>query len=810
MRRNRILALVALGAMTLLAKPVPAQEPSDTAADEAKLKEAFLDTSGPGLVNYLQMRAKGEAGRSELQKLIEELGQENVQRKQKAAAQLVAIGAPAIPVLRMAAREIDSPELSAQAKSLLAALEEDPGALSISVVRLLGAKRPEGATQALLQFLPHAETDAVLDELRTVLASVAYEKGNKPSKIMLEALSDKNALRRATAVQALCQGGIPEPREMFRKLLNDPKPSVRLRVALALAQAADPKAVSTLITLLPDVPLEQAKEIEAYLVEMAGDLAPKVAVEADVLAREKAREAWARWWLDTEGTSLLDEIKKRTLSEEDLTQTEKLIDQLGEDSFDDRQKAEQDLKALGAKILPLLRLAKNNTDLEIRNRSQKLVEAIEADKTPPLAITVPRLIALRKPKGAAETILAYLPFADEDALVDELQLALNAVAYTDDKPNPVLLKAISDKSAPRRAAAGVALCSGPLAESLPLVRKLLADKDVQVRAKVALALAEAREPEAVPVMIQLIAEADGEVTAPLEDYLVRLARDSGPKELPEGDDKRKDRSERWAKWWNDNKDKVVMLDRSAPSARVAYLGYTLLIKAGNNEIAELDKDNKERWKLTGLLNPWDAQWLGNNRVLVAEYNGNRVTERDIKTGEIKWRKDGLPGNVQQAERLKNGNTFIVTRTALIEVDKAGKERFRMNRPASDIYTARRLPSGQIVLVTTNRQIIRFDKTGKEVKTFAVPEIHYFQNEILDNGHVLIPLGWRNQVVEYDLEGKVKTTLTANQPTHAVRLPNGNTLVLSQNWPNPIIEFDKNGKQISSHNTNSYAFRARRR
>jgi HEAT repeat protein len=805
---HRYLPALLLTGLALACQSVLADEKADTTADEAKLKTVYLSTDGPSLVKFLSQRAKGEATREELQKLIEDLGKPEVSTRQKAAARLVAIGAPAIPFLRMAVREIDSPEVSAQARILLTTLEEDPGALSISAIRLLGANRPEGSAEALLAFLPHAETDAVLEELRTVLTSVAREKG-KPTKVMLDALSDKHALRRATAIQALCAGGIPEPRDIFRKLLNDPKPSVRLRAALALAGASDPKAVSTLVTLLPDVPMEQAKEVEAFLVEMAGELAPKVPLEEDALARIKCRDAWAKWWLDTEGSGLLDEIKKRTLSEDDLARTDKLIDQLGDDVFEDRQKAEEELKKLGAKILPLLRLAKNNADLEIRNRAQKLVESIEADKTPPLAINAPRLIALRKPKGAAETILAYLPFADDATILEELQLALNAVAYTGDKANAAVVKAATDKIATRRAAAGVALCAGPLAEQMPLIRKLLADKDLAVRGKVALALAEAKEPEAVPVMIKLIAEGSSELSAPLEDYLVRLSREAGPKDL-DGEDKRKERSEAWTKWWDANKAKVAMLDRTAPSGKTAYLGFTLLIKNGNNEVAELDKDNKERWKISGLLGPWDAQWVGNNRVLVAEYNANRVTERDVKTGEVKWKKEGLSSNVQQAERLKNGNTFVVTRNALYEFDKSGKERFKMDRPGFDVYTARRLPNGQIVLVTTNRQIIRFDKNGKELKSFSVPEIHYFQNEILDNGHVLVPLGWRNQVLEYNTEGKVVQTISTNQPTHAVRLPNGHTLVLSQNWPNPIMEYDKKGKQITTFNTNSYAFRARRR
>jgi HEAT repeat protein len=779
----------------------------DVAADEARLKAAYLATDGPSLVEFLSTRARGEATRAELQKLIDDLEKGSLIEKQKASARLVSIGAPAVPMLRMAAREIDTPELSAQAKALLRAMEEDPGALSSSAVRLLAARRPAGTAEALLAYLPHAETDAVLDELRNVLASVAYEKG-KPAKVMLDALSDRHALRRATAVQALCQGGIPEPRAVFRKLLNDPKPSVRLRAALALAKASDQKAVSTLITLLPDVPLEQAREIEGFLQEMAGDLSPKVALTDDAIGREKARDAWAKWWLDTEGPGLLEEIRKRTLSEGDLDRTQKLIERLGDDVFEERQKAENELKKIGAKILPLLRQARTNPDLEIRNRAAKCVEAIEMDKAPPLSVTTPRLVALRKPKGAVETILAYMPFVDDETMQDEMQQALNAVAYTGEKVHPALLKATDDKAAARRMAAGVAICAGPLTEYMPRIRKLLADKDPLVRGSVALALAGAKEPEAVPVLIKAVEEGPTEVTEKADDYLVRLARDTAPKDLP---DEGKARAAAWSKWWDANKVRVVMLDRNAPTGRIPYIGHTILVKAGNNEVEELDKANKSAWKITGLLNPWDAQVLPGNRVLIAEYNGNRVTERDVKTGAVKWEKTGLPSNPMQAERLKNGRTFIVCRNVLMEVDKGGKETFKMNRPGYDVYSARRLPSGNIVLVTTNRQIIHFDKSGtKEIKNFSVPEIHYFQNEILDNGNVLIPLGWRNQVAEYDKDGKKLADLTTTQPTHAIRLPTGGTLVLSQNWPNPVTEFDKKGKQVSSYNTNAYCFRVRRR
>ena len=93
----------------------------------------------------------------------------------------------------------------------------------------------------------------------------------------------------------------------------------------------------------------------------------------------------------------------------------------------------------------------------------------------------------------------------------------------------------------------------------------------------------------------------------------------------------------------------------------------------------------------------------------------------------------------------------------------------------------------------------------------MPNIFYHQNEILDNGHVLVPLGWMNKVVEYNGEGKeVWSSGTVMQPQHAIRLSNGSTLISSQNWPNKVVEVGKDGKQVNEYSTTTYVFRAKRR
>src|SRR5439155_8995044 len=113
-------------------------------------------------------------------------------------------------------------------------------------------------------------------------------------------------------------------------------------------------------------------------------------------------------------------------------------------------------------------------------------------------------------------------------------------------------------------------------------------------------------------------------------------------------------------------------------------------------------------------NPVDAHILPGNRVLIADYSDNRVTERDFIKGNILWQKQ-VNGPVN-AQRLPNGNTFIATMNSIMEVDKDGK--VLMNKNMS-VWAARKYPNGQIALITREKQFIRLDAAGKELHKVAV-------------------------------------------------------------------------------------------
>jgi hypothetical protein len=132
-------------------------------------------------------------------------------------------------------------------------------------------------------------------QVRTALASLAFADG-KADAALVRALEDQIAARRLAAAELLCRYGSAEHRPAVRTLLRDPDLAVRLHVALALAEQKDKDAVPVLIDLLAELAPEQGWLAEDYLLTVAGDQAPEVALGVDSVARRRCRDAWAGWW----------------------------------------------------------------------------------------------------------------------------------------------------------------------------------------------------------------------------------------------------------------------------------------------------------------------------------------------------------------------------------------------------------------------------------------------------------------------------------------------------------------------------------
>jgi hypothetical protein len=509
----------------------------------------------------------------------------------------------------------------------------------------------------------------------------------------------------------------------------------------------------------------------------------------------------------TDGPGLLDYLRKRALGPEGEARLRKLVKDLGDDDFETRENATQDLIALGPRARPAVRGATTDPDLEVRRRAAIILTQIDKGADNALRITAAavRLLARRKPAGAVEALFAYLPSAEDESIAEEVRLAVEALAMRDGKIDPVLVAGLKDKSALKRAAAGVILCRARARDHFPEVRKLLADPDMTVRFPVALALAAAREKDAVTALLDSMDRLGAKERSRLEDLLYRLAN-GAPPDVPAGtDDASRRRARRaWQAWWKSHR-AGIDADRLAESAKT--LGFTTVVLLDQALVMELDGSNRPRWQVNGLQTPLDVQRLPGERVLLAEYGGNRVTERNTR-GEVVWEK-----KIDQplaAQRLANGNTFIATRTGTVEVDRTGKELSSYHRPFGEtIMRARKLANGDMVLVTQLgvARCVRIDKMGREVKSFGVEvATSGGRIDVLPNGHVLVPELGNDRVVERDADGKMVRAVKVVQPITASYLPNGHWLVTSMHEKR-ATEIDRSGKEVWEYKRETRVTRA---
>ncbi len=429
-----------------------------------------------------------------------------------------------------------------------------------------------------------------------------------------------------------------------------------------------------------------------------------------------------------------------------------------------------------------------------------------------LAAAAARLLGSLKPAGAVEVILAQLPTAADDELNDALRDSLAKLAVANGKPDPRLTTALADSSAVRRGAAAEALIAAKAAAVEPQVRKLLNDSDSEVRLRVALALVEfSKDKKAIFYVIAGLPKASKQLGWRAEDLLVRLADGKGPKvSLAGSQTEREECRQAWAHWWQANADKIKM-DRLDEATR--EYGYTLVLEMGahgQGKALEFATDGKTvRWQFDGLLYPVDAQVLpNNNRVLIAEYNGQRVTERDFR-GRIIWSRQIV--SPIGCQRLRDGSTVIAHRHGLIEVNAKDEQVFRYNSDKGDIVGGRKSRDGTYVLLTRLGLLMKVNAQGKVVKSFATTRTYGISAlELLPNGRALVTNA--TGVVEYDLAtGKQEWRADARSPMSATRAADGKTLVSSA-LQRRVIVLDRDGTPVKEYAMpdGGVPYRARRR
>ncbi len=554
----------------------------------------------------------------------------------------------------------------------------------------------------------------------------------------------------------------------------------------------------------------------------AKESAPRQPAPADIAADEKILRDVGE---PIDANGLLQYFRKRTFREPDPKKLDQFVSDLGAQSFAAREKAYAGLIALGPSGLPAVRLAETSKDDEVRRRATNIRQEIEQKADPVIQAAVARLIAVRKPAGAAQVLVDYLPFAADESVVEELCRALPAVTVRDGKPEPAVVASLKDKLPIKRGAAGAALVKAGVEGQLPAARLLLKDPDQAVRLRVALALVtDQRDRTAIEPLIATLAHLSPEHLWPAEEILIRLAGEKAPQVSLGSDAVGRERcQQQWAEWWEKHGKEI---DLTKANLDQRFLGYTVVVQRTFTRIVkgmrlppaglvmELDATRPKpaiRWKFELTTFPSSAEVVGPDRVLLAEFQGQQVSERDFK-GNVKWAK-AVGGNPLSAHRLPSGNTFVVMQNRLIEYNRKGDEVWRMDRPMFDVFRGRKLRNGEVVFITAQGVLTRIDprNNNRTLASFNVGPMgsQFGDFEVLPNGNFLVPVYSAQQIIEFDPRGQKRWHAAFQWPTSAQRLPNNNTLVTSQ-VGRKVAEVDRNGREVWTYQAEGQVYTAQRR
>jgi hypothetical protein len=267
----------------------------ESTADEKLLRDAKLATDGASLLKYFRERTHKEVDPKRLALLVEQLGNTKFSVREQAYNELLTLGATSLEVLKEASKH-DDEEMRNRAAELRQLIEEraDPGIQS-ATARLIAWRQPEGAAEVLLNYLPHAADESVIDDICDALGKVAV-RGGKVEPSVVAGLNDKLPVKRAAAGAAVVTANVKDLLTAAKGLLTDRAALVRLRVGVALVARHDRDGVQPMIDCLKELPAEQTWSAEEYLLRIAGDQAPAVSLGKDEASQADCFRAWDDWW----------------------------------------------------------------------------------------------------------------------------------------------------------------------------------------------------------------------------------------------------------------------------------------------------------------------------------------------------------------------------------------------------------------------------------------------------------------------------------------------------------------------------------
>jgi hypothetical protein len=488
----------------------------------------------------------------------------------------------------------------------------------------------------------------------------------------------------------------------------------------------------------------------------------------------------------TDGPGLLAFFRERTPADEDLLHPERLVRQLGNPSFEKREEASRTLIRLERLALPLVRRAMADDDPEVGKRAKGCVTEIRQRLLRSVPLAAVRLLRERRPEGAVEALLRYLPLAPDEETEEEIWYAVEAFTAAG-KAHPALLPALKDPLPARRALAACLVAQRGDEQERGAARKLLGDPEPMVCLRAAQGLLAARDKQGIPALIALLGEPDVAVSWQAEELLHYAAGDTAPPEtvgaatVPA---RTKCRAA-WEAWWKKAGERLDLraLDQAPRHPSLVLVCGARDEGAERGRVCLFGCRGPARWQLCSDWEPRDVQLLPGNQILLAEYRekkGNRLVERHLE-GEVVMEQERA---VERCRRLPSGDTFIFNARDWLVVSPEGERVLPFPDPDRDGHAAfgdaRWLGNGRVVAIGGSyKDVLEMSvETGKFLhKVTAKGDAHWARIAPLHGGAFLLHGSYNGEPALWEVNGSgdVRWRATLYRMVDFLSRRNGNIL-----------------------------------
>ena len=516
-----------------------------------------------------------------------------------------------------------------------------------------------------------------------------------------------------------------------------------------------------------------------------------------LLAGDRAIDILEENGLSADPESLREYLDSLHPDSDSTRKFKKLIEQLGDDDFFQREAALRELIRSPIHSPAMLQKAAEGDDPEVAWRAKQVLK-LSNGRTGRLLYAVFSVIESEKITGLVDAIIKAFPYCEDDYLKARAGRALVVSATAKDAE---LLKttalALDQESPPEeelRVAAITALetVAGKDADETLAELTRHAEPDA-IRFAAGEALANHGNRAALATLVSLLESED-----PLmRTKSVRVLRATTGQNFEflafENDQTRSLKALAWKRWLEE--DSATAKLRYPLKDIVTTFGRTLFANYSQRKVYEIDSTGKVVWEqeATGV---WAVKGLNNGHRLIASYTSKFLVEYDAKGKEV-WRFDNLPNKPYSVQRLPNGNTLVpIYGNEILEIrpDKSFARRIRL---PETVKWAEQLENGRILVVLySSGRIAELDEQGQILWSVGGMGQPYAVQR-LTNGNTLVSNRRNNQVVEVDRNGQVVWSYNSKPSLYrAQRLPDGNTLIVSSTG---AVEVDPGGEVVWQRN-----------